>query len=277
MMDARVVGLILQKEFLDVRRNRWVALLTVAFAGLALLLSWLGLSGLGTFGVGGFARTTASLLNVVILLVPLMGLLMGAMSIATEREQGTLVTLLAQPVTATEVFVGKWLGMALAMSVSILIGFGLSGTVIATVSGWQAVGHFAGLILFTLMLGFVHLGIGCCLSVWLPRSAAAIGFAVGLWWLIVFVSDLGVMGTAMVLGLKPAHLLWLALANPTQVFRLAVMQAIQGDLELLGPVGLYASSVLADWLMPVLAALLVGWIVLPLGAALWMFRRRGAL
>src|SRR6516165_12130738 len=103
MLDVSSVFLITGKELRDARRSRWFLLLTVVFAGLALALALLGMSALGTIGGTGFGRTTASLLNLVILIVPIMGLLMSALSVAGERENGTLLTVLAQPVLLEEV------------------------------------------------------------------------------------------------------------------------------------------------------------------------------
>ncbi|MEZ4637033.1 MAG: hypothetical protein R2856_19120 [Caldilineaceae bacterium] len=59
-------------------RNRWFVLYTLIFALLATALSTLSLSGAGTFGFAGFGRTAASLINLVLLIVPLMGLTIGA-------------------------------------------------------------------------------------------------------------------------------------------------------------------------------------------------------
>src|SRR6516225_5122652 len=125
MMDALSVALISCKELRDTRRSRWFLLLAVMFAALALALSSLGMSALGSIGGAGFGRTTASLLNLVILIVPLLGLLMGALSVAGEREHGTLLALLAQPVLLEELLLGKFLGLAAALLGTILSGFGL--------------------------------------------------------------------------------------------------------------------------------------------------------
>jgi hypothetical protein len=131
MVDASTVALVMGKELKDARRSRWFLLLAVVFAGLALALSLLGMSALGAIGGSGFGRTTASLLNLVMIIVPLMGLLMGAMSVAREREHGTLQTILAQPVVLEEVLLGKFLGLAAALLGTILLGFGLAAMVIA--------------------------------------------------------------------------------------------------------------------------------------------------
>jgi Cu-processing system permease protein len=277
MMDATTLFTMTQKEWRDAQRNRWVALLAAMFAVLSLALSALGLSGLGTIGITGFGRTAASLLNLVLLLVPLMGLLMGAVSVAAEREQGTLLTLMAQPVTPSEVLLGKFFGTSLALVSAIGLGFGFSGLVIIRGSGLSQFGVYLNLVGLTLLLGIVHVGIGICLSVMTRRSATAIGLAVFVWLFVAFLSDLGVMGTSIVLRLTPAQLLWVSLGNPVQLFKLAAIHALHGNLELLGSSGLYAASVLGHWLLPVLAVLLVLWVLLPLTVAFQIFHRRGAL
>ena len=98
-MESRIVITLLKKEIDDALNNRWFILYAGAFTGLALLLSWLSLSGGGTgyTGFAGFGRTAASLVNLVLLVIPLMALTIGAGSLSGEREQGTLSYLLAQP------------------------------------------------------------------------------------------------------------------------------------------------------------------------------------
>ena len=267
------VAVLARKELRDARRNRWFALFAAGFAMLALALSWLGLSGLGRFGVAGFGRTSASLLNLVIFIVPLMGLTIGALSVAHEREQGTLLTLLAQPITPVELLLGKFAGAATALVAAILFGFGVSGMVIGGYGGAAQLGGYLWLLGFTLLLGLAHLSIGFLLSVLAPKTATALSVALLLWLGVVLFSDLALMGSSFVLHLSAHQLLWLSLLNPAQVFKLAALQALNGNLELLGAAGLYARDALGGLLLPVLTALLAAWIVLPLGAALWGVRR----
>ncbi len=275
-MNLDAVWLLAFKEMRDARRNRWFIVVSVLFALLSVSLSLLGLAGLGSLGISGFGRTAASLLNLVLLIVPLMGLLLGAMSIAGEREQGTLVTLLAQPVTAGEVFMGKYLGSALALISTVLLGFGASALVIARYAGAQEIGDYLQLIAFTMLLGLSYLSMGFLASVFVRRQATAVGVALFLWFTFIFLSDLGLMGTAIVLRLSPNELFWLVLVNPAQSFKLAVIGALQKSLESFGAAGLYASDVFGPWLAVLLGAVLCVWILAPLGAALFLFGRRCA-
>ena len=276
-MDVTTIFLIADKEFWDLWRSRWFAVMAAAFAALSLALSLLGTAAVGLTGVAGFGRTTASLLSLIMLIVPLMGLVMGAMSLAGEREQGTLLTLLAQPVTTSEVLLGKAVGLSAALAAAVLGGFAVSGLAIARAGGWSGLDDYAALAGLTVALGVVHVTLGLWISAASRRNASALGVAVFLWMVIIIFGDLGIMGTAVVLKLTPAQLLWLGFGNPAQVFRLAVLQALHGDLEALGAAGAYAVSRLGFWLLPVLRAALTAWVAIPLAVAFVQFRRRGAL
>jgi Cu-processing system permease protein len=275
MIELSSVFLIMGKELQDARRSRWFLLLTVVFAGLALALALLGMSALGTIGGAGFGRTTASLLNLVMLIVPLMGLLMSALSVAGEREHGTLLTILAQPVLLEEVFLGKFLGLAAALFGTILFGFGLAALVIARQSGLPQAGGYVALVGSTALFGLGYLSLGFLISALTRRTASAVGVALFVWLVSVFLSDLGLIGTAIVLQLSPRTLLGLSLANPPQVFKLLVLGGVQRNLDSLGPGGLIATEVLGDWLPLTLTGLLLVWAIVPFTLAVLLLRSRG--
>lgn len=274
-MDAQCVYLIMNKEFQETRRSRWFLLLALMFAALALTLVFLSTSALGALGGAGFGRTTVSLLNLVILIVPLMGLLMGAMSVASEREHGTLTTILAQPVVLEEVFLGKFLGLAGALVGAILFGFGLAALVIARQSGLPEVRGYLALAGYTALFGLGFLNLGFLISALTRRAASAVGIGLFVWLTSVFLSDLGLIGTSVALQLSPRNLLWLSLINPAQVFRIVVLDGIQHNLEALGPCGLYATEVLGDWLTPALTGILILWATVPFTASVLLLRNRG--
>lgn len=274
-MDVRTVALVMGQELRDARRNRWFLVFAVIFAGMALGLSLLGMSGLGNVGIAGFGRTAASLLNLVMVVVPLMALLVGVTSVVGEREQGTLHTLLAQPLTLEEVLLGKFLGLATALLATVLAGFGLSALVITYYGGGTQAGAYGQLVGYTCLFALAYLSVGFLVSTLLRKIPTALGVGLFLWLVSVVLSDLGLMGTAVVLDLSPRTLLWLSLVNPAQVFKLLVLDSIQGNLENLGPAGVYATDVLGDWLRPALTGILAAWALLPLGFVLVAFRKRG--
>ncbi|OFZ65643.1 MAG: hypothetical protein A3D92_25025 [Bacteroidetes bacterium RIFCSPHIGHO2_02_FULL_44_7] len=271
-MSLLSILIIAGKEIRDAKRNRWFVIISSLFSVLALALSFLGFAGLGSVGVAGFGRTAASLLNLVLLIVPLLGLLLGAMSIAGEREQGTLMTLLAQPVTPSEILLGKFFGTAAALIVTLLLGFGLSGLVISWYGEVTELGSYLILVGFTILLALSSLSIGFCISIFVHKSTTAVGFALVFWFIFLFLSDLGLMGASIIFKL-PAHcLLWLTALNPPEAFKLAVVGALHGGLEVFGTVGRYAFDVFGDWFPFLLSGILIFWIVVPLICSLFLFR-----
>lgn len=277
MIDIDNVFIITQKEIKDARRNRWLLLYALAFAGLSLALAWLALVGMGNYGLAGFGRTGASLINLVLLIVPLMGLTLGALSLAAEREKGTLIYLLAQPVSKVELLLGKFIGLSLALLAALGLGFGLTGLLIAISAGGTDAPTFLTLVGLTFLLAIASLSLGFLISAAVQRSATAVGIALFLWLLLVFFGDLGVMGTAVILRLSVHELFALALTNPLQIFKIAAIWNIQNNLELLGPAGVYAMRTYGDGLLPVLGALLLAWTAVPLAITQQVFKRRGVL
>jgi Cu-processing system permease protein len=276
-MDLGNVLILAQKELRDSRRNRWFILYTAAFTGLALALAWLALSGMGNYGLAGFGRTGASLINLVLLIVPLMGLTLGALSLAGERERGTMLYMLTQPISQAELLIGKFVGLALAILVALVIGFGLSGLLIAWQGGTTDTGQFLGLVLLAFGLALASLSIGFLISATTGRSATAVGVALFLWLVLVFFGDLGLMGTAIVLRLDIDQLFTMALLNPLQIFKMAAILNIRSNLEVLGPAGIYALRTYGSQLMLFLLAILTVWAILPLAGTYLVFRRRGVL
>lgn len=277
MIDFENIYILIQKELRDARHNRWFLLYFIVFAGLSLSLAWLALSGAGNFGLAGFGRTSASLINLVLLIVPLMGLTLGALSLAGEREKGTLIYLMAQPIDQIELLLGKFAGMALALMAALSLGFGLTGLLIAINGGGAEIQTYVMLLLLSCLLATASLSIGFLISALVTRSATAVGLALFMWLLLVFFGDLGLMGTAVVLQLSTNQLLASALANPLQLFKLASILNLHQNLEVLGPAGIYAFRTYGNSLLPALITLLTLWIVLPFLATMLAFKHKGVL
>lgn len=259
------------KEMRDSLRRGWFALSVIGFALLTAGVAFLtGSSSVG--GAGVFDRAAAGMVNLALLVIPLLGLTAGALSLAAERERSTLAYLMAQPVSAAEVYFGKYTGQAAALLIAVLAGLGLGGLLLAggPVSGLA----LAALTLLTALLALVSVGIGCLISVMSGRSAAALGGALALWLVLVFLGDLGLMATAAAARLGIRTLFAVSLLNPLHLFRVASVSLLQPSLEVLGPVGVYAGSKLGGALMPLFLVLLSLWAVIPLGIGYRIFSQQ---
>lgn len=275
-MDVVIVWTLAQKELRTALHNRWFILYTLAFIGLSLAFSYFALAGAGLVGFAGFGRTAASLINLVLLIVPLMALTIGAQSLAEEREHHTLAYLLAQPISRGDVFLGKYLGLLLSLLASLALGFGVSGVVMAlngTGAAHPAV--YVNLVALAFLLGLTMLSVGLLISVLSRRASVAVGIGLFLWLLFVFFGDLGLMGAAISLRVPIDNLFILALLNPLQVFKMTAILNIQTTLDLLGPVGIYAMRQYGDGLLSIFLGVLAGWVVAPAVVAYLCFARQG--
>lgn len=262
------------KELRDAFRNRWFLLYAALFAVLTSVLSLVSMGGTGLAGMAGFGRTAASLVNVILLIVPLMALTVGAGLIAGERDRGTLEYLLSHPISRLELLLGKYIGSAVALLTALALGFGVSLIVVALRGRVRNVESFAWLVTATSLLALGMLSVGTLISVVCRRSSMAVGVAILVWFALVFLTDLGLMGSTMLFHLQVQDLFRISLLNPMQVFKMAVLGGVHASLDVLGPAGLYATKTYGARLMPLFAVAAVLWVVLPLAAAHALFTRR---
>ncbi|MFN8488684.1 MAG: ABC transporter permease [Caldilineaceae bacterium] len=277
-MQASIIWVLAQKELRDALRNRWFLLYTLAFIALSLAFSYLALAGAGMVGFAGFGRTAASLINLVLLIVPLMALTIGAQSLASEQEKSTLAYLLAQPINRVEVFIGKYLGLMLSLLASLTLGFGISGLVMAlNGSGAADPSAYVKLVALAFLLSLTMLSIGFLISALTNKAGVAVGIGLFLWLAFVFFGDLGMMGTVMALRLPIDNLFWLSLSNPLQVFKMAAILDIRATLDILGPAGIYAVQRYGDSLLGLFLGVLVVWVLIPAMIAYVRFHNKSDL
>jgi Cu-processing system permease protein len=272
---GRQVLTIALKELREALRNKWFLLFSLLFGGLASALSYLSMAGNGLDGMAGFGRTAAGLVNVVILIVPLMALICGSGVIAGERDRGTLEYLLSHPISRGELLLGKYLGAAVALLASLTLGFGVSMLTVARFGRGQEIGGFLALVIATYVLAIAMLSVGVLISVICRRSSVATGAAIVAWFALVFLTDLGLMGSAIVFRLRVEHLFHLSLINPMQVFKMSVLGSIHASLDVLGPAGTYATQTYGNRLRWLFAGAAAAWTALPAAAAYLIFARKG--
>jgi Cu-processing system permease protein len=268
---------IARKELGDAARSKWFWLWAGAFGALAASLAAVALPGSQVAGYGSFGRTAASLVALVQIIVPLMGLTLGAQSLAGQRESGSLRFLLSHPVSRTEAFWGTYLGLALALLATAAIGFGAAGIVTVLRAGGAQAGAYVYIAGLSWLLAIAMLGVGMLISTFAKRASAALGISVFVWLVLTFLGDLGVMGTSVATRLPVGTLFATALLNPVEAFRLASLTVFSGTLDVLGPAGTYAVDRLGDALAAVLVAALVIWVVIPALAAWFRFSHKGDL
>ena len=157
-MDINAIITIAHQELTISLRSRWLIGVAAVFAVLSLAISYFGTVTAGAAGFQGFERTAASLLSLVLYLVPLLGLVLGTLSIS--RDRGTNELLFSQPVSRADILYGHLAGLFAAMSAAMCAGFAVAAAVILAQVGPEGLLRFAGLVAVSFVLAAVFLSIG---------------------------------------------------------------------------------------------------------------------
>jgi Cu-processing system permease protein len=264
----------MRKEAGESLKNRWFILYTVCFSVLALLVLLFSTMGGEIAGFSGFGRTAASIINLVLIFIPLIAVITGGISISQERENGTLSYLLSHPISKNEVFLGKFFGLLITIWFSILLGFGIAGVGVAITGGQGQVSGYLLTVLLSVLLAACFLSIGFLISVYSGRASKAIGISVFIWLIFIILGDLGIMGTTVIMDLGIKQVFALALINPAEVFKIASVLVLSPRFEILGPVGVYAVRTFGQQgVFYLLFSIMVLWVLLPFACAYLVFTR----
>ncbi|ERJ17494.1 Nitrous oxide metabolic protein [Salinisphaera shabanensis E1L3A] len=255
-------------------RNRWVVAATGLLAVLALVLGFLGSAPAGEVDAGALTVSVVSLSSLSIYLLPLLALLLTYDALVGELEDGTLMLLLAYPVSRWQLITGKFIGHAAILAFATIVGFGLAGVAIAATGsvGDQGVRAFAALLISSVALGWVFIGVGYLISVLVRERSTAAGLAVVVWLLLVVLYDMALLATLTATGGEniigqavPA----LLLLNPADAYRLFNLSGL-AEVASFSGLGAAGGDIALGWAL----VSLLGWLVVPLGLTWLIFRRR---
>lgn len=274
-ISLSVVGIIARQELRIALRNRWIVAYAAIFAVLTMAISYFGLTLIEFTGFQGFQRTTASLLNLMLYIVPLVSMLMAVQSFSIDG--GTTDQLFTEPVTRSEIVLGKLGGMVGANVLATLFGFGFSGLIIARNVGTKGLASYLILVGFTILTGMVFAGIATWLSILMRRTVRAYALVLVTWFVLVLLFDLLVIGLNFLLPERAAnHLAFTAVFfNPIDAARVGTLLATSGK-EMFGLAGALLTRSVGGvgQATALLCASLVAWIVTSSVAAIIQLNRQ---
>jgi Cu-processing system permease protein len=208
----RTTAKIVRYELRDVARSRSL----IAYAVFFLLVTETLLR------FGGGARAALSLMNVVLLLIPLVSVVFGTMYLYHAREFTEL--LLAQPVRRTQLFVGQFLGLAIPLSAAFAVGLAVPFGARFRDESAQA-GTLGVIALCGVVLTFVFTAFAAVIAARIDDRVKGIGAAIGVWLGLTVLYDGVVMIGLTVFSDYPLERPALAamLANPIDLARLLIL------------------------------------------------------
>lgn len=211
-------------------RSRQVAIFAGVFAALAMAVAASGYVLTGGTGLQDFARTSASLVELVLLLVPLASLMVGATAFTPDR--GAAELRYSQPVPRRTLLAGQLTGLFLALVAAETIGFGAAGVVLFWRTGATGAGGFLGVMTAGAALTAVFLALAAAIAGGATSRGRArvLAFSLVSWLAAVALVDVAALGASSWLtsGAASRLLMVTAILNPVGAVRTGVMLALDG-------------------------------------------------
>ena len=160
---------ILKYSFYDLIRSSWSYVYLLFYLALGFTLLFLN---------NDLSKAVITLMNIIIVLVPLIGTIFGIMYYYNAREFTEL--LIAQPIRRTSIFMGQFLGVALSLTFSLIIGLGLPFILYGLFKS-TAILDFALLLYVGAFLTFIFTALSLNIAIAHENRIKGFGFAILMW------------------------------------------------------------------------------------------------
>ncbi len=277
-INPKAIYTIAKKEFTDNIRNKWIIVLTIIFVLLIIVFSYVAGAGLDG-SLGNMELTVMGLLMISPLLIPLIAIILGFATIAGEAESGALYVVLSYPIRRIEVLLGKFFGLGSVLIVSIFIGFGFGGAIIAATVGPESWAGYIGFILLSIFLGLIYLILSICISAYCKRRSRAIaGGIILIFWGMIFGTILmaalygaGYTFEDIMTGNTPDWFFNAVIFSPGDLHQTAAMRVFgMTSVDMMG----YSFTIPEFLSMNLLLVVHLIWFIVPLFLAYFFFKRR---
>lgn len=244
---------VLKYSFYDLMRSRWSYVYFVFYLVLGFVLLFLN---------NDLSKGIITLMNIIIILVPLIATIFGIMYYYDSREFTEL--LLAQPIKRSRIFIGQYLGLSLSLMLSLLLGLGIP-FVIYGLFDTGSLGKFSLLLMAGAFLTLIFTAIAFWIGLYNENKIKGFGYAILLWLFMAVIYD-GIFLLSLIMFQEyPLEQLTLimSLFNPIDLSRILVL--LQLDISaLLGYTGAIFKSFFGTARgFTVALIILVLWVVIP--------------
>ncbi|TDQ28901.1 ABC transporter permease subunit [Tenacibaculum caenipelagi] len=239
--------------FFDLVRSRW----SYVYFSFYLLLSFALL-----FLNNDTSKAVISLMNIITVLTPLIGTIFGVMYYYNSRE--FIELLLSQPIKRSHIFIGQYLGVAISLSLSLILGLGIPFLLYGVLQG--STSNFLILLTVGSFLTFIFVALAYNIALTHENKIKGFGYAILVWLLMAVIYD-GVFLISLVMfqeyPLDNASLIATAF-NPIDLSRILILLKL--DISaLLGYTGAVFKSFFGTSLGLITSLfVLVLWVVIPI-------------
>src|SRR5690606_11957607 len=243
----------------DLLRNRTVFFYTPVLLALSLSIFFIE---------GNVDKSLASLLNLVLLVVPLVSIVVSTIYLYNSEE--FIALLVSQPLKRQSIWLSIFVGLATAMAAAFLVGVGLPTLIFAySLSGIT-------LVIGGLLLSLIFVSIAMWTAVRLRDKSKGIGLAIILWLYFALIFDALLLFLLFQFADYPIEKLMVAVSmlNPIDISRILILL----EIDLSAMMG-YTGAIFRDFFGTGTGMLITGlvmflWIALPLLFATRFFKRK---
>ncbi|WHT39299.1 MULTISPECIES: ABC-2 transporter permease [Myroides] len=204
---------ILKYSCYDLMRSRW----SYFYLGFYLLLGFVLL-----FLNHDIGKAIITLMNIIIVLVPLISTIFGIMYYYDSKEFTEL--LLALPIKRSSIFIGQYLGVALSLSMSLLIGLGIPFMCYGLFES-DIIFEFLSLLGIGAFLTFIFSALAYNLGLRNENKIKGFGLAILLWLFLAVIYDGIFLSILLVFGDYPLENISLlgTILNPIDLSRILIL------------------------------------------------------
>ncbi|MCB0692006.1 MAG: ABC transporter permease [Saprospiraceae bacterium] len=246
---------VLKYSFYEMIRSRWLFIYTGFYLLVSVALIMLS---------GDSTKVLISLSNITLGITPMVGILFGTNYYYNSRE--FIQLLLCQPISRWKIFSAFYMGLAIALCLSIIVGIGLPLTFMGIFKSGN-VSLFFILIAMACMLSIIFSLLAFLIAVKFDNKVKGLSIAVLLWLFFAIIYDGLVLLTLLVLKDYPLDKLTISLmlANPIDLARILILL----KLDISAMMG-YTGAVLSKFIGKSLGSLLIAlslllWTLIPMG------------
>ncbi len=171
------MGKILKYSFYDLIRSRWSYVYFLFYLLLGFVLLFLN---------NDVSKAVITLMNVIIVLVPLIGTIFGIMYYYNSKEFTEL--LMAQPIPRTSIFLGQYLGVASSLTFSLVLGLGIPFVLYGLLKS-DAIFDFSLLLVTGAFLTLIFTALAFNIAISNENKIKGFGYAVLLWLFLAVIYD----------------------------------------------------------------------------------------
>ncbi len=244
---------ILKYSFYDLMRSSWSYVYFLFYLALGFVLLFLN---------NDVSKAVITLMNVIVVLTPLIGTIFGVMYFYNSREFTEL--LLAQPLKRSTIFIGQYLGVAISLSLSLVIGLGIPFLAYGLLES-NDIFNFGSLILVGTFLTFIFVALAFNIALSNENKIKGFGYAILLWLFLAVIYDGLFLISLVMLQEYPLDKfsLFATMFNPIDLSRILILLKL--DISaLLGYTGAVFQKFFGTNFGMVLSTLVLAlWVLLP--------------